>query len=258
MFTCPIRDEPPRAVSALVLADCPLQADGLRLRLALELGLDVTTVATDPDDPTFRAGRQPVVVCTGSRIARARVALIGREGTLVVVDLPCPETLARALDGNARVMLAPDEVAAYLPMALRAAHDGCTLWLSPQFGVVAARSRSGPRRMPLTERERDVWALLASGKSNEQIATELFRSPGTIRNTVSRIYRKLGVRSRAEAVIAALAGHESRANRDASNGSHVTPREGFQRELAPGQTPDLLSTSSSHATDPPPPPRAHG
>lgn len=53
---------------------------------------------------------------------------------------------------------------------------------------------------PLTEREIQVLKLVAEGKTTKQIATELFLSPGTVRNYVSTILDKLGVRNRIEAI----------------------------------------------------------
>lgn len=53
---------------------------------------------------------------------------------------------------------------------------------------------------PLTEREEQVLRLIAEGKSTKQIAAELFLSPGTVRNYVSTILDKLGVRNRIEAI----------------------------------------------------------
>ena len=52
----------------------------------------------------------------------------------------------------------------------------------------------------LSEREREVLALLASGKTNKEIADQLFLSPHTVKEHTSAVYRKLRVRNRAEAV----------------------------------------------------------
>jgi DNA-binding NarL/FixJ family response regulator len=55
----------------------------------------------------------------------------------------------------------------------------------------------------LTEREREVLALVGRGLSNEEIARELFLSPATARTYVSRLLAKLGARDRARLVVLA-------------------------------------------------------
>jgi predicted ATPase/DNA-binding CsgD family transcriptional regulator len=61
--------------------------------------------------------------------------------------------------------------------------------------------RRGPRSNPeLTDREREVLAAIASGQTNPQIATVLHLSPKTVMHHSTNVYRKLGVRGRAEAV----------------------------------------------------------
>lgn len=52
----------------------------------------------------------------------------------------------------------------------------------------------------LSEREREVLTLIASGKTNAEIAQTLFLSPHTVKEHTSSLYRKLGARNRAEAV----------------------------------------------------------
>jgi DNA-binding NarL/FixJ family response regulator len=53
---------------------------------------------------------------------------------------------------------------------------------------------------PLSGREREVVGLIATGATNREIAQRLFLSPHTVKEHTSAIYRKLGVRNRAEAV----------------------------------------------------------
>ena len=53
---------------------------------------------------------------------------------------------------------------------------------------------------PLTEREEEVFALLATGHTNREIASELFVTVGTIKAHTSNIYAKLQARNRAEAI----------------------------------------------------------
>ncbi|MEX1142678.1 MAG: response regulator transcription factor [Thermoleophilaceae bacterium] len=79
-----------------------------------------------------------------------------------------------------------DEVAA----AVRAVGNGRT--------VFAAASEQP--RAPLSPREREVLALLATGATNREIAAQLHLSPHTVKEHTSSLYRKLEVRNRAEAV----------------------------------------------------------
>jgi DNA-binding NarL/FixJ family response regulator len=63
---------------------------------------------------------------------------------------------------------------------------------------VFGRSEEGPG--PLSGREREVVVLIAAGATNREIAQRLYLSPHTVKEHTSAIYRKLGVRNRAEAV----------------------------------------------------------
>jgi DNA-binding NarL/FixJ family response regulator len=60
--------------------------------------------------------------------------------------------------------------------------------------------RSEERPGPLSGREREVVVLIAAGATNREIAQRLYLSPHTVKEHTSAIYRKLGVRNRAEAV----------------------------------------------------------
>jgi DNA-binding NarL/FixJ family response regulator len=64
--------------------------------------------------------------------------------------------------------------------------------------VFAPRSEQPPA--PLSEREREVLSLMASGATNKEIADRLFLSPHTVKEHTSSLYRKLRARNRAEAV----------------------------------------------------------
>lgn len=55
----------------------------------------------------------------------------------------------------------------------------------------------------LTDRESEVWALIAKGQSNQEIAESLYLGETTVKTHVSRVLMKLGVRDRVQAVVAA-------------------------------------------------------
>jgi DNA-binding CsgD family transcriptional regulator len=59
---------------------------------------------------------------------------------------------------------------------------------------------SPPAVSPLSDRELDVMNLVAQGRTNGAIAEELFVNEKTVKNHINRIYVKLGVRTRAEAI----------------------------------------------------------
>ena len=78
------------------------------------------------------------------------------------------------------------------------------LYLSPQaHQALAQATRQAGQRELLTGRERDILRLAQRGLPNPQIAQALHLSPGTVRNHLSAIYRKLGVHSRYEALAVA-------------------------------------------------------
>jgi DNA-binding NarL/FixJ family response regulator len=74
--------------------------------------------------------------------------------------------------------------------------------------VLAAAGQRVSRRTPwpagLTDREVEILRLVAQGRSNREIAAELFIAEKTARNHVERIYAKLGVNNRTQASLAAI------------------------------------------------------
>jgi len=71
-------------------------------------------------------------------------------------------------------------------------------------GRVVDRTADGLPVEPLTPRQEEVLQLIAEGLSNREIARRLHLSEGTVKNTVSEIYARLGVRDRVQAVLKTL------------------------------------------------------
>jgi len=68
------------------------------------------------------------------------------------------------------------------------------------LGMTVFKPHEAPAGPPLSDREREVLEAIASGATNREIAGTLFLSPHTVKEHTSSLYRKLGVRNRAEAV----------------------------------------------------------
>jgi len=110
-----------------------------------------------------------------------------------------------ALEAGAIGYLLKDVSADELAQAIREAHAGrATLSPGAAQALVQAATQPPTPGHDLTERERDVLALLVKGMNNTQIADKLVVSPSTIKSHVSHILAKLGVASRTEAAALAV------------------------------------------------------
>jgi NarL family two-component system response regulator LiaR len=115
------------------------------------------------------------------------------------------DLVKNALEAGAIGYLLKDVSADELVQAIRAAHAGRAT-LSPEAAQALVETANLPPApgLDLTEREREVLALMIEGLNNTQIAGRLTVSSSTIKSHVSNILSKLGVASRTEAVTLAL------------------------------------------------------
>ena len=74
-------------------------------------------------------------------------------------------------------------------------------------GIQAAAGDEDPAFAALSPRERDIFVGIARGESNKAIGNRLFISEKTVRNTITRLFEKLGVTSRAQAIVMAKDGN---------------------------------------------------
>jgi DNA-binding NarL/FixJ family response regulator len=138
-----------------------------------------------------RAAQDPYLVAYAlGRLAESRVAAADREGA--VVDLRESRGIARRL-GAQPLVIAADQLARRARLNLDEEVDR-TSQAAPDDTLA---------RLGLTERERDVLALVAAGSPNNEIAKRLFISPKTVSVHVSNILAKLQVKSRVEAAAVA-------------------------------------------------------
>jgi DNA-binding NarL/FixJ family response regulator len=187
-----------RRIRVLVVDDHDVVQWGFRLLLERQPWVERCMAARDGDEALELI-----------RAAKPHVALVdlflGREsGAEVSSELRAasPGTKILLISGAGRIS----------PAAARAA--GASGFVSKDWGapdVLKAIRMVGlgmdvfepappPPDATLSEREREVVTLIASGSTNREIADELYLSPHTVKEYTSGVYRKLGVRNRAEAV----------------------------------------------------------
>jgi DNA-binding NarL/FixJ family response regulator len=131
-------------------------------------------------------------------------ALKGRNANVQIIALTSfnePELVQQTLRAGALSYLLKDVAAEELARAIRSAHAGQSTLAEEAARALVEAVRGGERAAPnLTEREREVLALVAIGLSNPQIAGELSISPATVKYHVRSILTKFGAANRAEAV----------------------------------------------------------
>jgi DNA-binding NarL/FixJ family response regulator len=131
---------------------------------------------------------------------------------VIVTTFELDQYVFEALQVGASGFILKDAEPAELLRAVRVVAAGEAL-LSPsvtrrvvsQFGRhLAEGTPSAPGLDALTDREREMLAWVATGRSNQEIANELFLSPATVRTHISRAMGKLGARDRAQLVVFAV------------------------------------------------------
>ncbi|MEU4534703.1 response regulator transcription factor [Streptosporangium sp. NPDC023825] len=126
--------------------------------------------------------------------------LAGQTRVIVVTTFDLDEYVHTALRNGACGFLLKRSGPALLVEAVRAAMAGDTL-ISPQVTVrllAHLRAPAAPPALaePLTERELEIARLVARGRTNAEIATELFIGSGTVKTHVANVQRKLAVANR--------------------------------------------------------------
>lgn len=202
-------------IRILLCEDQTLVRDGLRTILELQPGLAVVGEAADGEEAVRRALElRPAIALMDVQMPRRN----GVEATALITTA-CPETrmivlttfdyddyVFDAVKAGAMGYLLKDVPARELIDTIRRVHAGES-FIQPgvaskvllEFGR-RSRAPQEPRGEELTERERDVLALLAAGASNREIGAKLYLAESTVKNHVSTILGKLHAANRTHAV----------------------------------------------------------
>jgi DNA-binding NarL/FixJ family response regulator len=206
--------ENPAPVTVVVADDQSAVREGLVLLLGTLPGITVVGQAEDGATAVdVVAAAQPQVAlmdlnmprCDGVEATRRIRAEYPRTRVVVLTTYSDDDSIINALQAGALGYLTKDATRAEIGRAVQAAAAGQAV-LDPE---VQQRLLSAAARAPapaaedegdLTPRESEVLRLIAAGKSNREIARELFVSEATVKTHVNRIFMKTGSRDRAQAM----------------------------------------------------------
>jgi DNA-binding NarL/FixJ family response regulator len=113
------------------------------------------------------------------------------------------ESVMQAIKAGAKGYLLKDVSLETLVQSIQTVHSGDTL-IQPAITQRLIQGLQGIKGEFESKRETEVLRLMAAGCSNKEMADSLFKSEGTIKNQVSSILSKLGVRDRTRAVLKAI------------------------------------------------------
>ena len=200
-------------IRVLVVDDHPVVRHGLIAILGYEHDIAVAGDAADGEEAVrLILERRPDVVLldlrlpklSGIEVMRHVRAQAPEVRFLVLTTYDTDEYIGPALAAGAQGYLLKDALPEELARGIRSVMRGGAA-LEPEVAArLIERMAEGERGDELSGRELEVLRLLAAGASNKAVATQLNLSENTVKTHISRIFAKLGVQSRAEAVAVAL------------------------------------------------------
>lgn len=203
-------------IRVFIADDQLLVRQGIRRLLELDEELVIAGEAEDGEQTIARVPSSDVGVLlldvrmprkTGIDVVRELASKHALPPTLILTTFDDTATVLDAIRAGARGFMLKDVSYEQLIRAIRAIASGETVFqpaITQRLLRATPSAGQPPVEEPLTDRERDVIRLMAGGYSNKEIAHALGTAEGTIKNHVSSILSKLGVRDRTRAVLRAL------------------------------------------------------
>ncbi|MBD2463082.1 response regulator transcription factor [Oscillatoria sp. FACHB-1407] len=199
----------PVNIRVLVADDHPVVRSGLAMIIQYTAGIEtVAEASTGAEAVQLFRQHQPDVVLMDLKMpdmggVEAIAAILKdypNAQIIVLTTYDGDEDIYRGLQAGARGYLLKSVSREELINAIQQVHAG-RKYIPAEVGARLAERMSSPQ---LTERERQVLTLLCEGKSNQDIASALHVSEGTIKFHINGILRKLNVSDRTQAVLVAL------------------------------------------------------
>jgi len=203
------------SIKVLIADDQPIVRSGLTMLLDAQPDIEVIGAAADgreavrlarqlrPDVGLFDI-RMPLMDGVEATRQLARPDVADPLPIVVITTFDLDEYVHGALKAGARGFLLKDAGPALLTQAIHAAANGDAL-IDPSVTVrLLAAFANTPASQPqqpieaLTAREEDVLVLVARGRTNAEIASELYITTSTVKAHLASLMRKLGARNRVE------------------------------------------------------------
>ena len=197
--------------TVLICDDHRIVREGLRQFVAGVPGVDKVETAASGEEVLARYPHEhPDLVLMDVRMpglggleaTRRLVAAYPEAKVIMLTAADDRDQIAAAVSSGARGYLLKDVSHEELCAAVAHALDGMDLVEPSLRRALTTRdvARSGPPQTQLTERELQVLTGMSQGKSNSAIGRELYLSEDTVKTHARRLFRKLGVNDRAQAV----------------------------------------------------------
>ena len=205
-------------IRVLVADDQSMVRAGFRMLLADEQDIEVVAEAENGREAVEKTARfNPGVILMdirmpeldGLQATRRILAEDNDARILILTTFDLDEYVYEALSAGASGFVLKDDSPEQLLAAIRTVAAGDALLSPTVTKKVIKQFARHPRPAPpkelgeLSERERDVFRLMAEGMSNSEIGQELFISETTVKTHVTHILQKLGLRDRVQAVVLA-------------------------------------------------------
>ncbi len=201
-------------IRIIIADDIPLLRQGIAAALSGAEDIEIVAQASNGKEAFEKCAELlPDVVLMDMRMAECS----GAEGTkmikqqfpqikvLVLTTFDDDETVRQAIASGADGYILKEMESEKIINSIRTVNGGMNVFTGRVFGSVRTnRAESSELARTLTEREREIIALIADGCDNKEISAKLYLAEGTVRNNISRMLEKLKLKDRTQLAVFAI------------------------------------------------------